>query len=219
MKNKNISFLIIGILSLVSVFALQDCYSGENCVISDYLYNNSYFPISTSACKLTVFNSDYTKLINNAQMTANSEGWHNYTIVFYNGGTYAAFMNCTADNEVILIDKTFRITNISVSVNLSAIPNLGNSLLQIENTNDLTIKISEVLNMLGFIFLWCFLWYFGYQAMQSKNDLLGGTMIILTLPIDIYFAYAWREVLMLGTGFIGIAFGFMFFWTIGVFCL
>lgn len=88
-----------------------------------------------------------------------------------------------------------------------------------QSLTEYTNKIYEVLSMIGFIILWLGLWIFGYHALQTKNELLGGTMIVLTVPLDFYFAYAFRESLMLGTGILGIAFEIMCAWTFGVFIL
>lgn len=103
-------------------------------------------------------------------------------------------------------------------------PDLSEVLLQEISDNTFNINenltdIKDVITMLGLIILWLGLWYLGYYAMQTGNELLSGTMIFLTLPIDIYFAYLFRETNMLGTAYIGIAMGFMFLWTIGVFIL
>lgn len=80
---------------------------------------------------------------------------------------------------------------------------------------EINTDILEVLNMTGFIILWLGLWVFGYYVLQTGNTALGMIMIALTIPIDIYFSYALREVLMLGTGAMGLAFTLMALLTIG----
>lgn len=92
-------------------------------------------------------------------------------------------------------------------------------LTELQGINNNTEKIYGVIEMLSLIILWLGLWIFGYYAIQTNNNLLGGTMIVLTLPIDIYFAYVFRETLHVGTGFIGVAFSFMTAWSLGVFLL
>lgn len=88
-----------------------------------------------------------------------------------------------------------------------------------EEHSTLLNQIYGGISMIGFIILWLGLWIFGYYAMQTGNDLLGGTMIVLTLPVDFYFSYLFQEVNMLATGFLGIAFSVMMAWTLGVFIL
>lgn len=87
---------------------------------------------------------------------------------------------------------------------------------QISNLNEV-IKTSIL--TFSFVFLWLGLWIFGYYAFQTANSLIGGTMIVLTVPINIYFAYFFREVLNTGTGFLGIAFTVLTAWTFGMIVL
>lgn len=91
---------------------------------------------------------------------------------------------------------------------------------QTTNQNhELLDDIKEEMNLIAIVLLWLGMWSIGFWAFQSYNDLLGGTMLVLTIPIDIYFMYAFREVLMLGTGFMGVAFGIMAAFTLGIIML
>lgn len=87
---------------------------------------------------------------------------------------------------------------------------------EMQEINDNVNLIYGVLKMLGFIILWLGLWIFGYHAIQTGNDLVGMTMIVLTVFIDVYFAYAMQEALMVGAGFISVAFGVLAAWTFGM---
>lgn len=82
--------------------------------------------------------------------------------------------------------------------------------------NDDIENLSKVNELIAFVLLWIGLWVFGYYVFQTGNPLLGGTMIVLTIPIDLFFAYRFQETLMLATGFLGVAFTVMSAWTFGM---
>lgn len=79
--------------------------------------------------------------------------------------------------------------------------------------------INEVLDLIPFVLLWLGMWALGYYAVQTGNTLLGGTMIVLTVPLDLFFSYRFQESMMLGTGFLGVAFAILCAWTFGMLVL
>lgn len=126
----------------------------------------------------------------------------NYSTGQYCGITYLTCDNCTYGEQ----EQNQTTETNSTQCDLSGLQTQMN-------------EIQGGFNMIAFVILWLGLWGLGYYAIQTKNDLLGGTMIILTIPLDIYFSYKFQEVLLLGTGFMGVAFSFMAAWTLGVFVL
>lgn len=90
---------------------------------------------------------------------------------------------------------------------------------EVQALNDMREVFDMGFILLATVVLWLGLWIFGYHAIQTYNTLLGGTMIVLTTPINIFFSYAFREALNQGTGFMGIAFTVMTAWTFGIFIL
>lgn len=72
--------------------------------------------------------------------------------------------------------------------------------------NTINTTIEGGFMIIALIGLWLGLWIFGYHAFLTFNSFLGGTMIIMTIPINVYFAYFFQETSKTGTGFIGWAF-------------
>lgn len=102
-----------------------------------------------------------------------------------------------------------------------AAPTLDQEILESLNQNTSLIlaeveDISGDLEMLYMVILWLGLWGLGYHSYTNFNQFMGAAMIILTVPINLYFLYAFRETLRTGTGFIGIGFGIMFGLTFGI---
>lgn len=129
---------------------------------------------------------------------------------------YVANITCRNNNASASLKRTFWIYQPYVPPEEEPETNTTGSYAELIAVNN---QIYEVLALIPFVLLWLGLWALGYYALQTNNTLLAGTMIILTLPLDFFFSYRFQETLMLGTGFLGIAFAVMTAWTIGIFIL
>lgn len=105
--------------------------------------------------------------------------------------------------------------------NITAAPDLNTLELMEINSNletliDVNQDIGGNIMLSAIIFLWLGLWAIGLLAFIYNNEFLGGTFMILTIPVDVYFAYVFQESRNLGTGFVGIAMTIMVPLTIAI---
>lgn len=88
--------------------AKQTCQAGSTCQIGEYLYNDSYTPITNATCTLTSRSPDGTVLHNSVSMTAASDGWYSYSFTAPSTlGSYRAQVCCTAGTDYLCLDKSF----------------------------------------------------------------------------------------------------------------
>lgn len=99
-------------LSLTRAFAIpagpQQCEIGQTCAVGEFLYDDTYAPISTATCSITSRYPNGTVFINSQPMVASSDGWYSYDIVATtSAGLYRSQVCCTSDGEYMCLDKSY----------------------------------------------------------------------------------------------------------------
>lgn len=86
----------------------QVCTSSQSCSIGEFLYDDSYQPITDGVCTFTSRNPDGSMFINAASLTSTADGWyaHEFTTPTVEG-VYRSQICCTADSQYLCIDKSF----------------------------------------------------------------------------------------------------------------
>ncbi len=95
----------------------QVCKTAANCTVGEYLYDDSYTPITSATCTLTSRNTDGTLYHSSVAMTsaAENDGWYSYTFDTTGKaeGIYRAQVCCTSGSDYLCLDKTFQISSTS----------------------------------------------------------------------------------------------------------
>jgi Bacterial SH3 domain len=86
----------------------QVCTVSESCSIGEFLYDDSYSPITTGTCTFTSRYPDGTIYLNATPLTSTADGWyaHEFTTPTTEG-VYRSQICCTADSDYLCIDKSF----------------------------------------------------------------------------------------------------------------
>ncbi len=86
----------------------QRCELNENCVIGEYLFDNSGNLITQQACVINIKNPSGAVLVENANMDFEGDGWHSYNFSASNTkGIYRSLMCCTVGSDSACLDKSF----------------------------------------------------------------------------------------------------------------
>lgn len=181
-----------------------------------YINGSSVNNSNTYDCSLFVDNVLYVTLedqnLSNASMIS-------YDLPMNVYDWYDLNVSCENENASTSITYFYLFDSVDLYISM-LIQALNVSLYEeTENLNNEISSLGNMINILAFVTLWLGLWIFGYYAIRTQNSFLGSAMIVLTLPIDIYFSYVFRELLMLGTGFIGIGFSIFAIITLGALLL
>lgn len=98
---------------------LQTCQQNSTCTVGEFLYNDSYAPITDATCS---FKSRYPNgdiFVNSQPMTsaAVSDGWYSYDVVATgSAGLYRTTICCTAGTDYLCLDKSFEVATASSSL-------------------------------------------------------------------------------------------------------
>ncbi len=118
MKPRLIALLILTLIItglfpttvLAASNSYQICSPGSSCIIGEFLYNDSYVPITTATCTITSRNPDDSLLLNSVPMTAKTDGWYTYSVTTpATEGVYRTQVCCTATPDFLCLDKTFQV--------------------------------------------------------------------------------------------------------------
>lgn len=118
----NMAFLalIIPVAALVFVKTtwaasgnVQICNPSANCTIGEFLYDDSYNPITAGAtCTITSRYPDGTYLLNNVSLTASSQGdgWYAHSFTAPTTlGLYRTTISCIVSGQTMALDKSFEV--------------------------------------------------------------------------------------------------------------
>lgn len=90
----------------------QICQPNTPCTIGEFLYNDSYSPITTASCNITSRYPNGTLLLNNLSMPVSPEGDGWYAHIFNTPvilGLYRTEVKCVTGNETLALDKSFEV--------------------------------------------------------------------------------------------------------------
>ncbi|MBI3290035.1 SH3 domain-containing protein [Candidatus Microgenomates bacterium] len=91
---------------------VQICNPSANCTIGEFIYSDSYAPVTTATCGITSRYPDGTLHLNNVNMPASSEGdgWYAYSFTAPTTlGLYRTEVKCTVGSDTMALDKSFEI--------------------------------------------------------------------------------------------------------------
>jgi hypothetical protein len=101
--------------------APQICDPGGTCVVGEFLYNDSYVPITGAACTITSKDPDGNAHLTGQVMTGAADGWYAYSFTAPSTeGYYRAQVCCTVGTDYMCLDKSFEVKS-SAGVSTSAI--------------------------------------------------------------------------------------------------
>lgn len=86
------------------------CQPSSSCSIGEFLYNDSYSPITGASCSLTSYNPNGSIFLNNVSLTGTSNGWYSYTATTPSTiGLYPSQVCCDTGGQHLCIDKSFTV--------------------------------------------------------------------------------------------------------------
>ncbi|HUD44076.1 MAG TPA: SH3 domain-containing protein [Patescibacteria group bacterium] len=114
--------VVLGIFSITTVHATgyQACLENSSCVVGEFLYNDSYAPMTGASCSITSNYPGGTSFLSAVQMTAGANGWYSYSFSTAGDpdGLYPTQVCCdTTDtpSQHLCIDKSFTIEPANLS--------------------------------------------------------------------------------------------------------
>jgi hypothetical protein len=88
----------------------QQCTTSSTCTIGEYLYDDSYLPLTGASCTLTSKYPGGTTYLNAVSMTGAADGWYQYdATIGTTEGLYHSNICCTPAGGTLCIDKTFEV--------------------------------------------------------------------------------------------------------------
>lgn len=102
--------------TLASAGSPQDCTASSSCTVGEFLYDDSYVPITTATCTITSRYPDGSLHLNGQSMTRAADGWyyHEFTAPTTTGH-YRTQVCCTAGTDYLCLDKSFEVKESSTA--------------------------------------------------------------------------------------------------------
>lgn len=95
---------------MASAGSPQDCTVSSSCTVGEFLYDDSYVPITTATCTITSRYPDGSLHLNGESMTAAADGWYYNTFTApTTTGLYRAQVCCTAGTDYLCLDKSYEV--------------------------------------------------------------------------------------------------------------
>ncbi|MBI5126872.1 SH3 domain-containing protein [Candidatus Roizmanbacteria bacterium] len=106
-----IVLVLIGNLNSVSAYnEYQKCDKDTTCTVGEFLYDDSYDPISSAECRLTSRYPNGDIFINGDLMDSETDGWYSYAVEATGAaGLYRSQVCCLAGSDYLCLDKSFKI--------------------------------------------------------------------------------------------------------------
>ncbi len=96
--------------TLASAGSPQECTVSSSCTVGEFLYDDSYVPITTATCTITSRYPDASLHLNGQSMTSAADGWYYHTFTApTTTGLYRAQVCCTAGTDYLCLDKSFEV--------------------------------------------------------------------------------------------------------------
>ena len=90
----------------------QVCNPGKTCAIGEFMYDDSYNPLTTASCSLTSRYPNGTVYLNSVAATVSGEGdaWYSYEFTTPSTtGLYRTELRCDVEGEEMALDKSFEV--------------------------------------------------------------------------------------------------------------
>lgn len=91
---------------------VQVCRPNTSCTIGEFVYNDSYTPITTATCAITSRYPNGNLFLNavNMPVSAEGDGWYAYTFTAPSTlGLYRTEVKCTVGSDTMALDKSFEV--------------------------------------------------------------------------------------------------------------
>ncbi len=139
--------LAIFFLVIPTVAAIQEelgvCQTNTECIIGDYVYNDSYQGYNSQGCTLNLTAPNGTKVVIGANMTNNSidKFFHNFSFWPTSDGLYFCEMFCNFSGDVGRRNCNFVVLNLTMYNISSKISNINSTLWNIYNNTILNVYV------------------------------------------------------------------------------
>ncbi len=105
--------LLFAVLSPAQVWgsSYQKCAVNSSCVLGEFLYDDSYVPITNAVCTINGRDPDNAVFLNNQNAPHVNDGWYAKTVstTGLSVGIYPTKLCCVTGGQTLCIDKTFSI--------------------------------------------------------------------------------------------------------------
>lgn len=90
----------------------QVCETGTSCVVGEFLYDDSYVPITSATCTITSKYPDGTAHLTAQSMTSAADGFYSHSFTpSSTTGIYRAQVCCTSGADYMCLDKSFQVNS------------------------------------------------------------------------------------------------------------
>ena len=97
--------------------SIQTCTVGASCTAGEFVYDDSYAPVTGGTCTITSRYPDGTVHINAAAMTGATDGWYSYGFTApTTTGYYRAQVCCTIGTDYMCLDKSWEVVAAAATV-------------------------------------------------------------------------------------------------------
>ena len=90
----------------------QICQPSTNCTVGEFVYNDSYVPVTTATCTITSRYPDGSLFLNSVSMpvSAQGDGWYAYSFTAPSTlGLYRTEVKCIVGADTMALDKSFQV--------------------------------------------------------------------------------------------------------------
>lgn len=86
------------------------CVSSQTCVVGEFVYDDSYNPLTTATCTLKSRYPDGSAFLDIDSITSTNDGWYGYSFTAPSTtGYYRTQFCCLVDGENMCLDKSFEV--------------------------------------------------------------------------------------------------------------
>ena len=122
---KKAKFAMLAITVLVSALVFPrntwaaagsqiSCQPSSSCTVGEYLFDDSYNPLTTATCTIASHNPDNSIFLNNVALTSTADAWYANTFTApATLGLYPTVITCVTGANTMRIDKSFTVANAS----------------------------------------------------------------------------------------------------------
>jgi hypothetical protein len=105
-----VAFLMFTGSAMAAGSEYRSCATSSTCTVGEFLYDDSYVPITTATCTLTSRYPNDSVFLNAVAMSSDTDGWYSYDIsTGTTEGVYRSQICCTAGSDYLCLDKTFEV--------------------------------------------------------------------------------------------------------------